>query len=57
VVCDSKIKGVKYLLEITKDGIEEHELQSRLLLLKNQGKIIGFKNLSKQGQLDAEQIN
>ena len=40
---DGPIEDVKYLLEFTDKGIYEHELFSRLLALKNEGKVLGFK--------------
>ena len=57
IICNSKLKDVKYLLEITKDGIEEYELSTRLFMLKNQGNIIGFKALAKNLFLDRDQLH
>ena len=56
LVCDSPIKDVKYLLEITKDGVEEWELFSRLLMLKSQKKTLGYKQLNSNLQLSPDTL-
>ena len=55
IVCDSSLSDIKYLLEITPDGFEEHELFSRLLIMKSEGKILGFKPLVGSYKLDIDQ--
>ena len=45
---------MKYLLEITADGVEEYELFSRLLMLKNQKKTLGYKAMSNACVLSEE---
>ena len=54
IIMDSNIQDVKYLLEITENGVEENELFSRLLLLKAQGMTIGYKPISPEFQLTYE---
>lgn len=56
LICDSPIKDVKYLLEITKDGVEEWELFSRLLMLKSQKKTLGYKQISPNLLLSPETL-
>ena len=54
LICDSEVKDFKYLLEITEDGVQEHELFSRLLMLKNQDKIVGYKSMARAYKLDPD---
>ena len=54
IVCDSNIPDVKYLLEVTPDGIEENELFSRLLIMKKEGKTIGYKPLARKNKLSGD---
>lgn len=56
IVCDSNIPEIKYLLEISDEGIFEYELFSRLLILKKEGKIIGYKPLAEHKYLDESQL-
>lgn len=56
IVMDSNVPDIKYLLEIGENGIEEHELFGRLLLLKQSGRLIGYKPLSNQYHLDQTQL-
>jgi hypothetical protein len=46
IVCDSSLSDIKYLLEITPDGFRECELFSALLMMKSEGKVIGYKPLA-----------
>ena len=57
IICDSSIPDVKYLLEITPDGIEENELFSRLLIMKKEGKIIAYKPLARSFTPTSEMLS
>ena len=47
IICDSEYSSEKFLLEVTPNGIEETNLSSRLLRLKQEGKVIGYKPLNR----------
>lgn len=57
IICDSNIPDVKYLLEVTPEGFIENELFSRLLIMKKEGKIIGYKPLARSNKLSGEILN